>query len=59
MIDLEHPEYMTSEEMLECVKLLWKHDWRVMRMMPLTPKKTASPDIFEPRESIAYSYRVA
>ena len=45
----------SGEAMLESVKLLWKHDWRVMRMMPLTPKKTASPDIFEPRESIHYT----
>lgn len=45
----------SGEEMLENVRLLWEHDWRVMRMMPLSPKKLASPDIFEPRESIAYT----
>jgi len=45
----------SGEEMLENVKLLWEHDWRVMRMMPLSPKKKTSPDIFEPRESIAYT----
>lgn len=45
----------SGEQMLENVKLLWEHDWRVMRMMPLTPKKSESPEIFEPRESIAYT----
>ena len=45
----------SGEQMLENVKLLWEHDWRVMRMMPLTPKKSESPEIFEPLESIAYT----
>ncbi|NQU30928.1 MAG: mandelate racemase/muconate lactonizing enzyme family protein, partial [Anaerolineae bacterium] len=45
----------SGEQMLENVKLLWEHDWRVMRMMPLSPKKSESSDVFEPRESIAYT----
>jgi galactonate dehydratase len=47
----------TGEEMLDSVKLLWEHDWRVVRTMALLPKKPESPNIFEPRESIGYTAR--
>src|SRR5205823_13082989 len=40
------------EKMLESVKLLWAHDWRVIRAMPLLAQRPASPDLFEPRDSI-------
>ncbi len=45
----------TGEQMLESVQLLWSHGWRVIRAMPLLPKPPESPDLFEPRESIAYT----
>ena len=45
----------TAEQMLESVKLLWSHDWRVIRTMPLLPKRPASPMTFEPRDSIPYT----
>src|SRR4029453_3973355 len=45
----------TGEQMLESIQLLWSHGWRVIRAMPLLPKPPESPDLFEPRESIAYT----
>jgi galactonate dehydratase len=45
----------TGEHMLENVKLLWSHGWRVIRAMPLLPAPPEPPDIFEPRESIPYT----
>ncbi len=45
----------TGEQMLESIKLLWSHGWRVIRAMPLLPKPPESSDIFEPRESIPYT----
>lgn len=45
----------TGEEMLASAKLLWDHGWKVIRTMGLLPRKPASPDIFEPRESIGYT----
>ncbi|MCP5097068.1 MAG: mandelate racemase/muconate lactonizing enzyme family protein, partial [Chloroflexi bacterium] len=44
-----------GEQMLESIKLLWEHDWRVIRAMPVSAKKPESPNNFEPRESIAYT----
>ncbi|MCA1553487.1 MAG: mandelate racemase/muconate lactonizing enzyme family protein, partial [Chloroflexi bacterium] len=45
----------TGEQMLESIKLLWSHGWRVIRAIPLLPKRPEAPDIFEPRESIPYT----
>ncbi|MFT5195036.1 MAG: galactonate dehydratase [Cellvibrionaceae bacterium] len=45
----------TGEEMLKSAQLLWDNGWKVIRTMGLLPRKPASPDIFEPRESIAYT----
>ena len=45
----------TGEQMLDSVRNLWKHGWKVIRTMPLLPQPPHSPDIFEPRESIAYT----
>lgn len=45
----------TGEQMLESVKLLWGHGWRVIRTMPLLPSPPADPNLFEPRESIGYT----
>lgn len=45
----------TGEEMVESIKLLYGHNWKVIRTMPLQPKAAASPDIWEPRESIPYT----
>lgn len=45
----------TGEEMLASAKLLWDHGWKVIRTMGLLPRKPASADIFEPRESIGYT----
>ena len=45
----------SGEQMLDSIKLLWSHGWRVIRTMPLLPKPATAPDIFEPRESIAYT----
>lgn len=45
----------TGEEMLAGAQLLWEHGWRVIRTMSLLPRPPAAPDIFEPRESIAYT----
>src|SRR6188474_114799 len=42
----------TAEEMLASVKLLMAHDWKVIRTMPLLRTKPASPDIFEPGNSL-------
>lgn len=45
----------TGEQMLESIKLLYSHNWRVIRTMPLLPKPPASPDQWEPRDSIPYT----
>ncbi len=44
-----------GEQMLESVQVLWDHGWRVVRTMPLLPREPERPEIFEPRESIAYT----
>ncbi len=44
-----------GEEMLESIQLLWSHGWRVIRAMPLLSPPPESPDIFEPRESLAHT----
>ena len=44
-----------GEEMLESIQLLWQHGWRVIRTMPVSAKEPASSDVFEPRQSIAYT----
>lgn len=44
-----------GEELLENVELLWSHGWSVIRTMPLLPEKPASPNLFEPRQSIPYT----
>jgi galactonate dehydratase len=44
-----------GQELLENAQLLWSHGWSVIRAMPLLPKELASPNIFEPRQSIAYT----
>ena len=45
----------TGEQLLESMRLLWEHDWRVIRTGTLLPRQPESPDIFEPRESIGYT----
>lgn len=45
----------SGEQLLENIGLLWENGWRVVRAMPLMPRSPAAPDIFEPRESIAYT----
>ena len=45
----------TAEQLLASVQLLWSHGWRVIRAMPLLPSRPAKPQIWEPRESIAYT----
>ena len=45
----------TAEQLLASVQLLWSHGWRVIRAMPLMPSRPAKPQIWEPRESIAYT----
>lgn len=45
----------TGEQMLESLRLLMEHNWRVIRTMPLLPKAPAALDVFEPRESIPYT----
>ena len=45
----------SGEQMLDSIKLLWSHGWRVIRTMPLLPRPPAAPEVFEPRESIAYT----
>jgi galactonate dehydratase len=47
----------TGEEMLASVKLLWEHGWRVIRTGPLLPAPPPAHDVWEPRESIAYTAR--
>jgi galactonate dehydratase len=44
-----------GEQLLESVQFLWSHGWKVIRAMPLLPKEPASPNIFEPRQSIPYT----
>ena len=45
----------TGEQMLESLRLLRENDWRVIRTMPLLPAPPPAPEVFEPRESIAYT----
>lgn len=45
----------TGEQMIASIKLLWANNWRVVRTMPLLPHPPASPNLFEPRESIPYT----
>src|SRR5215470_6728159 len=45
----------TGEQMLESIKLLYSNNWHVIRTMPLLPQPPASPDLWEPRESIPYT----
>ncbi len=45
----------TGEAMLESLQLLRAHGWRTLRTIPLLPNPPDDPDIFEPRESIAYT----
>lgn len=45
----------SGEQMLENIQLLWEHGWRVIRTVPLLPKKPEPPDVFEPRDSIPYT----
>ncbi len=44
-----------GERLLENVQFLWSHGWSVIRAMPMLPKESSSPDIFEPRQSIPYT----
>jgi galactonate dehydratase len=44
-----------GEQLLESIQLLWEHGWRVIRATPVSAKEPESPDIFEPRQSIAYT----
>jgi len=44
-----------GQQMLENACLLWEHGWRVIRTVPLLSKPPASPDVFEPRQSIGYT----
>lgn len=44
-----------GEQMLDSVKLLWEHGWRVIRATPVSPKEDAPANVFEPRESIGYT----
>lgn len=45
----------TGEQMLESIKLLWSHGWKVIRTGTMLPTTPESPDIWEPRESIGYT----
>lgn len=45
----------TGEELLEGIKLLWSHGWRVIRTGSLQPRRPESPELWEPRESIGYT----
>ncbi len=45
----------TAERVLDSVKLLWAHGWRVVRTNALLPSRPAAPQVFEPRESIPYT----
>src|SRR6476620_10066835 len=45
----------TGEQMLESIQLLWSHNWKVIRTMPLQPNAPSAPDVWEPRESIPYT----
>jgi galactonate dehydratase len=45
----------TGEQLLEGIKLLWSHGWRVIRTGSLQPRQPEAPDQFEPRESIGYT----
>jgi galactonate dehydratase len=45
----------TAEGMLAQVRLLVEHNWTVIRAMPLLPRRPAVPQLFEPRESLAYT----
>lgn len=45
----------TGEAMLESVQLLRAHGWQTIRTMPLSASPPADPNVFEPRESLAYT----
>ena len=61
----------SGEQMLESIRLLWSHGWRVIRAMPMLPTapalrhsgkitgagdhRSGSPEIWEPRDSIPYT----
>jgi galactonate dehydratase len=45
----------TGEQMLESVRMLWEHGWKVIRTVPVSPNPGEDPNIFEPRESIGYT----
>ena len=45
----------TADDMLDQVRLLVDHQWTVVRTMALLPRRPAAPEIFEPRESLAYT----
>ena len=53
----------TGEQMLESIRLLWSHGWRVIRAMSMLPTgpalrqnhRSGSPEIWEPRDSIPYT----
>lgn len=45
----------TGEQMLQSMRVLWENGWRVIRAMPLSPTTVSSPDVWEPRQSIAYT----
>lgn len=45
----------TGEQMIDSINLLYSNNWKVIRTMPLLPRAPASPELFEPRESIPYT----
>lgn len=45
----------TGEQMLDSIKLLYAHNWRVIRTMSLLPTPPAAPNRWEPRDSIPYT----
>lgn len=47
----------SGEQMLESIRLLMEHGWRVIRTMPLLPQPPEALNVFEPRESIPYTAR--
>ena len=44
-----------GEQQLESMRLLWSHGWRVIRATPMLGSTPASPEIWEPRDSIGYT----
>jgi galactonate dehydratase len=45
----------TAEGMLAGVRLLVDNQWSVVRTLPLPPRRPAAPNIYEPRETLAYT----